>query len=212
MPRSCARTRSDAAVPGPHVAATRNIDAPTVVAAARLCGARGERKQEEHEEHGTEKRRKDQTRSFIPLTLMLFAAALLAVPAAFAKGSHHRTVRVGGVCTQQSTSKLKLSREHRGIEVELEVDQNRNAVPWKVTLRRNGHRVASLRALTHAPSGSFEVRRVIADRPGADRISARATRASGETCTASSRAPKAAAGANDDGAGHDVGDDHGHDG
>ncbi|HJU37355.1 MAG TPA: hypothetical protein VJ716_08065 [Gaiellaceae bacterium] len=148
------------------------------------------------------------TRSLIPLTLALVAAALLAVPAAFAKGSHHRAVRVRGACTQQSTSKLKVSREDRGLEIEFEVDQNRNAVPWKVTLRRNGHRVASLRAVTHAPSGSFEIRRVIA---GSGRISARATR-SGETCTASSKAPRAGARVSDDGAGHDVGDDHGNDG
>lgn len=144
-------------------------------------------------------------RSLIPLTLLLFAGALLAVPTAFAKQGHGRTVR--GACTQQSTSKLKLARDDRRVEVEFQVDQNRNGVPWKVTLRRNGHRVASINAVTHAPSGSFEVRRLIA---GAGRISARATRA-GETCTASGSAPKAAARAGDDRAGHDVGDDHGHD-
>ena len=155
------------------------------------------------------------SRSLIPLTVLLFAAALLAVPAALAKGGHHRGVTVRGTCTQQSTSKLKVARDDRGIEVEFQVDQNRNGVPWKVTLRRNGVRVASLRARTHAPSGSFEVRRLIADRPGADRITARAIRASGELCTASSAAPKAAAssrtGGNPDGPGHDAGDDHGHD-
>jgi hypothetical protein len=151
------------------------------------------------------------TRSLIPLTLTLFAAALLAVPAAFAQGGHDRGVRVRGVCTQQSTSTLKLSREDRGIEVEFEVDQNRNAVPWKVALSRNGHQVALLRATTHAPSGSFEVRRVIAGRLGTTHVSARAIR-SGETCTASSAGPKAAAtSGTDDGAGHDVGDDHGRD-
>jgi hypothetical protein len=146
------------------------------------------------------------TRSLVPLTLTLFALALLAVPAAFAKGSHHRVVR--GICTQSSTSKLKLSRESRGVELEFQVDQNRSGVPWKVTLRRNGHRVAALRAVTHAPSGSFEIRRVLA---GHGRISARAVR-SGEVCTASSTAPRAGAVAGDDGARHDVGDDHGRDG
>lgn len=149
-------------------------------------------------------------RSLIPIALTLFAAALIAVPAAFAKGSHHRGVRVRGVCTQQSTSKLKLSREHRRLEVEFEVDQNRSGVPWNVTLRRNGHRVASLRAVTHAPSGSFEIRRVIGG-SRTDRITARAIR-SGETCTASSTAPRAGARISDDGARHDVGDDHGSDG
>jgi hypothetical protein len=144
-------------------------------------------------------------RFLIPLTLILFAAALLAVPAAFAKQGHSRTIR--GACTQQSTSKLKLARDDRGVEVEFQVDQNRNGVPWNVALRRNGHRVASLKAVTHAPSGSFEIRRLIA---GGSRISARATR-SGETCTASGAAPKAAATAGNNGTGHDAGDDHGHD-
>jgi len=152
-------------------------------------------------------------RPLVPLTLTLFAAALLAVPAALAKGGgHHRAVRVQGVCTQQSTSKLKLSREGRRVEVEFEVDQNRAGVPWKVTLRRNGVRVASLNATTRGRSGSFEIRRLIARRSGADRITALATRA-GETCRAAAKAPKAAGTTTrtDDGAGHDAGDDHGHD-
>jgi hypothetical protein len=144
-------------------------------------------------------------RLLIPLTLALFAVSVLAVQAASAKGSHHRVVR--GVCTQQSTSKLQLSREDRGMEVEFQVDQNRNGIPWNVTLRRNGVRVASLKAMTHAPSGSFDIRRVLA-RPNA-RFSAVATRA-GETCRAGAAAPKAAGTAtNDDGPGHDLGDDNG---
>jgi hypothetical protein len=143
------------------------------------------------------------------LALAVFAAALLAVPAALASGRDHRDVRIQGKCTQQSTSKLKLSREDRGIEVEFEVDQNRNRVPWHVTLRRNGRAVASLRALTHAPSGSFEIHRVVAGRLGTDRIAAVATR-NGETCSAAVAAPKANAVA--DNGTHDAGDDHGTDG
>jgi hypothetical protein len=152
------------------------------------------------------------SRSPILLALAVFAVALLAVPAAFARDGDHRAIRVQGTCTQQSTSKLKLSSEDRGIEVEFEVDQNRNRVPWHVTLRRNGRAVASLRAVTRAPSGSFEIRRVIAGRLGTTRIVAVATRASGETCTAKSSARSAAqvAPAVDDN-GHDVGDDHGDD-
>ena len=151
------------------------------------------------------------SRSLIPFTLVLFAAALLAVPAAVASGSRQHAVR--GTCTQQSTSKLKLTREDRGTEVEFEVDQNRNGVPWKVALRRNGARVASFTATTRALSGSFEARRVIAPRTQADRITAIATRASGETCRATSNAPRAtgARTGSDDPAGHDAGDDHGHD-
>jgi hypothetical protein len=155
------------------------------------------------------------SRSQVSLILAL-AVALVAVPAALAKGRDNRAIRIQGVCTQQSTSKLKLSREDRGIEVEFEVDQNQNGVPWTVTLSRNGQTVKTFTATTRAPSGSFEARRIIAGRLGADRITASAARA-GETCTADSAAKAkvsapAAAAKDDDGDddnGHDVGDDHG---
>lgn len=109
------------------------------------------------------------------------AVALAVAPATFAKNGD---VRVRGVCTQSSSAKLKLSNENGRIEVEFEVDQNRNGVPWKVTLRRNGTAGRRTTAATRAPSGSFTVRRVIANAPGADRISAVATSRSGERCTA----------------------------
>ena len=118
----------------------------------------------------------------IPLaaTLAVSGAALAVVPIASAKGGEG--VRVRGVCTQSSTAKLKLSREDGRIEVEFEVDQNRNGVPWKVTVRRNGSLVASKTATTHAPSGSFSLRRVISGTQGT--VVALATRSSGERCTA----------------------------
>jgi len=107
------------------------------------------------------------------------AAALAVTPLASAKD--RRDVRVRGVCTQSSSAKLKLGPEDGRIEVEFEVDQNRNGVPWKVTLRRNGSVAASARVRTHAPSGSFELRRVIGGAQGT--VTAVATRA-GERCTA----------------------------
>lgn len=153
------------------------------------------------------------SRSPILIAFALVAVAVLAVPAAFASGGGSPALRIQGKCTQQSTSKLKLSREDRGIEVEFQVDQNRSGVPWKGTLRRNGRVVAAFKALTHAPSGSFEIRRVVAGRVRADHITAVATR-SGETCTAKSGARGAqapAAARTDDNGANDVGDDHGHD-
>jgi hypothetical protein len=112
--------------------------------------------------------------------LAVSVTALTVAPLATAKGGDD--VRVRGTCTQGSTAKLKLSREDRGIEIEFEVDQNRNGVSWKVTLRRNGTLVASKTVKTHAPSGSFELRRVVSGTHGT--IVAAATRASGERCTA----------------------------
>ena len=113
-------------------------------------------------------------------TLAISGAALTAAPTASAKGGD--PVRVRGNCTQHSTAKLKLSPEDSRIEVEFEVDQNRNGVPWKVTLRQNGSLVASTTQTTHAPSGSFTLRRLVSGAHGT--IVAVATRASGERCTA----------------------------
>jgi hypothetical protein len=113
-------------------------------------------------------------------TLALSALALTVAPPASAKGGHG--VRVSGVCTQHSTAKLKLSNEDGRVEVEFEVDQNRSGIPWKVTLRKNGSLIASTTATTHAPSGSFSLRRVSSGAQAT--IVAVATRASGERCAA----------------------------
>ncbi len=107
--------------------------------------------------------------------------ALTVVSAGMAKDGD---VLVRGVCTKSSTSKLKLSRENGRVEVEFEVDQNRNGVAWQIVLERNGTRVFRGTRTTRPPSGSFEVRRVVSDTPAADRFRARATNPSGEVCTA----------------------------
>jgi hypothetical protein len=113
------------------------------------------------------------------LAALLAALSLGAVPALAKDGD----VLVRGRCTAASTAKLKLSPENGRIEVEFEVDQNRNGVRWNVVLTRNGVRVASLSRVTRGPSGSFAARRVLANRPGNDVIRATATR-NGERCSA----------------------------
>jgi hypothetical protein len=112
-------------------------------------------------------------------TLAVTGATVALAPAATAKGGPG--VRVSGACTHNSTSKLKLSRDNSGVQVEFEVDQNRNGVPWKVTLRKNGSIVATANARTHAPSGSFSVNRLVSGATGT--FVAVATR-SGESCSA----------------------------
>ncbi len=116
----------------------------------------------------------------LAVTLAGSITALTVAPLASAKGGDG--IRVSGVCTQGSSAKLKLKHEDSGTEVEFEVDQNRNGVPWKVTVRRSGSLVASTTMTTKAPSGSFSFHRVISDTQG--KIVAVATRASGERCTA----------------------------
>jgi hypothetical protein len=130
-----------------------------------------------------DERRPMNTRSALVALALTLGVTLLLVPAAFAKDGD---VRVSGSCTGRVTSKLKLSEEDGAIEVEFEVDQNRNGVPWKVTLRRNGSVVASTTARTRPPSGSFEVRRVISGSAGT-RVTATATNPSTGTCRAAAR-------------------------
>ncbi|MET0560948.1 MAG: hypothetical protein ABW012_04980 [Gaiellaceae bacterium] len=115
------------------------------------------------------------------LTCAIAAAALVAIPTASAKDGD---VLVRGACTKASSSKLKLSGEDGRIEVEFEVDQNRNGVRWTVVLRRPATLLVRTTRVTRGPSGSFELRRVVADLAGADRITARATSPSGEVCRA----------------------------
>ncbi|MCZ7588960.1 MAG: hypothetical protein M5U27_08940 [Gaiella sp.] len=112
------------------------------------------------------------------VALGIALAALALAPAAVAKDGD---VRVEGTCTGASTSELKLSRENGLVEVELEVDQNRNGVVWRVVLVRNGRVVGRKVRVTRPPSGSFEARFV---RRGAGRFVARATSRTGERCTA----------------------------
>lgn len=119
--------------------------------------------------------------AFAALALLLVSAG---IPTAGAATTKDGDLRVAGKCTRASTSKLKLSRENGRIEVEFEVDQNRNGVTWQVQIHSNGTLVASTTATTRPPSGSFEVRRVIANAPGTDRVAATATGPSGERCTA----------------------------
>ena len=121
-----------------------------------------------------------------PRILIVTALATAALPTfAQAKGGDDNDVRRSGSCSGASSVKLKLSPDDGRIETELEVDQNRNGVRWKVVLKRNGARAATATATTRGPSGSFEVRRLLTNGAGADRISARATSPSGEVCRVS---------------------------
>ena len=125
-----------------------------------------------------------QRRRVLGLGGAVFAAALLTLPTAtFAQGID---VRVAGACTGSSTSKLHLSHDNGRIQVEFEVDQNLNGKTWNVRLKDNGTLFFTGQRTTHAPDGSFEVRRLTNNLAGTDHVTARAKNpASGEVCTAS---------------------------
>ena len=118
--------------------------------------------------------------SLLVASVAVIALALSAAPAAVAKDGD---ILRRGACTGASTSKIKLSEEDGRIEVEFEVDQNRNGVRWNVGIRQNGRSVANLVRVTRGPSGSFEARIVRPNGAGTDTFVATATR-SGEACRA----------------------------
>ena len=109
----------------------------------------------------------------------VLATGMLAATAAAKDGD----VEVAGTCTKATTSELKLSDEDGRIEVEFEVDQNRNGVRWTVQLYRNGVLAGHRVRVTRDPSGSFEARFVTRNGPGVDRFVARGARP-GERCVA----------------------------
>src|SRR4051794_15907159 len=122
-------------------------------------------------------------------TIGLVASVAALAPTATAVAKHGGDdASARGTCSKGSTSKLKVTRDDNRLESEFEVDQNRSGVRWKVVLRRNGRLVVSTTKTTRAPSGSFELRRLLTDGPGTDRITAKATSPSGETCTATTTA------------------------
>ncbi len=123
-------------------------------------------------------------RILVPIAVV---SALMALAApGFAKGGDDdgRVIKRGD-CSGASNWKLKAKPDDGRLEVEFEVDQNRNNVKWNLRLRRNGKTVATGSRRTRAPSGSFSFERKIGNPAGKDRISAVAKRASGETCRAS---------------------------
>ncbi len=116
------------------------------------------------------------------LLLPILCAAALVPASAVAKSDDD--VERAGKCTGGSDAKIKAGPDDGRLEVEFEVDQNRNGIRWKVRIRRNGTRVVATRATTRGPSGSFEIERKLDDSAGSDRFHARAKSPSGEVCTA----------------------------
>jgi hypothetical protein len=106
------------------------------------------------------------------LTLSLTAPLLAAATPAFASGGGG--VSASGACTNGGHFKLKAKHDDRAIELEYQVDSNRAGQVWKVRITDNGAVVVSRHATTMGPSGSFTIRKVIANRPGRDKIHARA--------------------------------------
>jgi hypothetical protein len=108
---------------------------------------------------------------------LALAATLGAGPAQAKDGDVVRT----GACSAGAQWKLKLAPRDAGIETAFEVDSNRNGQTWSVRITDNGVTVFQGTRTTAAPSGSFTVRKTIANQAGTDNVVATAT-FNGRTC------------------------------
>lgn len=111
----------------------------------------------------------------------LFASAVIPA-AAHASGGGTRVERTGS-CSGSTDWKLKAKPDDSRIEVEGEIDSNKNGQVWAWTIKHNGSVSAKGTATTKGPSGSFSVNRRMVDLGGADTFVLRAVnQKSGEVC------------------------------
>ena len=106
-------------------------------------------------------------------TAALVAVTGLLLAASPASAGGEDVVRRGS-CSGSTTWKIKAGPEDGRIEVESEVDSNKNGQAWRWRLKHNGTLSAKGTRTTAAPSGSFEVRRVVVNLEGPDRLVFRA--------------------------------------
>ena len=119
----------------------------------------------------------------LPALILALAALTVAASPATAKDDDGRVIKRGD-CSGASNWKLKAKPDDGGLEVEFEVDQNRNGVKWNVALRRNGKTVS--RGIAHHPGAQRLVRVRAPDRqPGRHRHHLGGGLPAGETCRAS---------------------------
>jgi len=115
----------------------------------------------------------------------LVSLAAVAAPGLAAAGDD---VRSNGKCTGSSTAKIKAKARDGKLEVEFEVDQNKNGAKWKVKIKDNGKVAFRGSARTKGPSGSFSVEKRIDNQAGTDRVKGIGRNpATGERCVAKVR-------------------------
>ena len=112
---------------------------------------------------------------------LVAAAAPVAVAGSATAGSGDVVRR--GSCSGSTDWKLKAKHDDGRLEVEGEVDSNRNGQSWRWRMIHNGSVSARGWATTHAPSGSFSVERRMVNLRGTDTIVLRARNPrTGEVC------------------------------
>jgi hypothetical protein len=86
-----------------------------------------------------------------------------------------------GSCSQGARWDLKVKTDDGRLEVEGEIDSNRNGQTWTWRMRHNGSTAARGTAITKAPSGSFSRERRLVDLRGTDKV-VFVARHRGQTC------------------------------
>ena len=99
--------------------------------------------------------------------LFPFAAATLVATAPAASAGTVPTIK-SGRCSMGSHWTMKAKPDNGRMELELEVDSNRNGQRWTVRITDNRSLIFAGTKVTVAPSGSFEVRRLTANKVGID--------------------------------------------
>ncbi|MEZ5094913.1 MAG: hypothetical protein R2731_01470 [Nocardioides sp.] len=117
-------------------------------------------------------------RTLVATATLAAAITALTVPAADAASDD---VIKRGSCSGSATWKLKAKPRDGRIEVEGEVDSNKNGQTWRWKIKHNGTVSARGRATTKPPSGSFSVNRRMVDLSGKDVFVFRATH-NGQVC------------------------------
>jgi hypothetical protein len=123
-------------------------------------------------------------RSRSAAALVAAVAALGTAAPAYASGGADDHGRHGGGSKAATASvkcaggvlKLKAKQDDGRIEVEAEVDTNRNGQRWSMRIVDNGKTAWKGSRVTHAPSGSFSVEKRIANRKGKDVVTVRVAR------------------------------------
>jgi hypothetical protein len=115
---------------------------------------------------------------------LLIGATLPVLGAGAAQAGDREVVRSGS-CSGSTDWKIKAKPDDGRIEVESEIDSNRNGQTWTWTLKHDGNVASHGRSTTRGPSGSFEVERRTSNSAGSDSFTFRAKNAgSGEVCVA----------------------------
>lgn len=107
---------------------------------------------------------------------------LSAQPALASGGDDDEQIRRGS-CSASTDWKVKAKTDDGRIELEGEVDSNRNGQTWRWKIKHKGTVSARGTSRTTGPSGSFDVERRLTDLPGTDAFVFKAKNAAtGEVC------------------------------